>query len=107
MCRWGCNSTNTTYTCKWCGTWFCKQCLRGAYWGVMSEPLKCRVCFQTKCQGVRVDFVERPRVTEEDNRGRKSAGDIRSGTTSASKSSKTAKNKSKAKSAGGMKKKKK
>ncbi|KAL8608020.1 hypothetical protein ACOMHN_023836 [Nucella lapillus] len=107
MCRWGCDSTNTTFMCKWCGTWFCRLCLRGAYKGVMEEPLKCRVCFQKKCQGARVDYVERPAPPPEDNaKGPKSVGNLKTGRAALSKVSKNSKNKATAESSRKMKKRK-
>ena len=36
-----------TYMCKWCGTRYCKECLRGAFGtGLMTSPTKCRQCNQ-------------------------------------------------------------
>lgn len=32
--------------CKWCGTRYCKECLKGEFTGEMKEPNKCRVCNQ-------------------------------------------------------------
>ena len=32
--------------CKWCGTRYCKECLKGDFTGEMKEPTKCRVCNQ-------------------------------------------------------------
>ncbi|XP_046570242.1 uncharacterized protein LOC124278558 [Haliotis rubra] len=77
MCRWGCTTTSTTYQCKWCGTRFCKECLRGDFYGEMFEPGKCRRCNQKRCQGVRVEYVPRPpqEETGEKGKGRGSAAD--------------------------------
>ncbi|XP_074653240.1 uncharacterized protein LOC141907483 [Tubulanus polymorphus] len=57
MCRWGCQTVSTTYMCKWCGTRYCKECMKGDFAGPMLDPLKCRVCNQVKFQGVRVECV--------------------------------------------------
>ena len=69
MCRWGCITIDTvkiikknvyiiifsltiylskTYACKWCGTRFCAECLRGDFHGEMKggDSLKCRKCKQ-------------------------------------------------------------
>ncbi|XP_025082498.1 uncharacterized protein LOC112557084 [Pomacea canaliculata] len=104
MCRWGCPTTNTTFMCKWCGTWFCKECLRGAYVGVATETLKCRVCNQAKCQGTKVDFLLRPPPSAEDSgnkKGGKSASSAKSRSASPSKSAKVSKSsKSKGKKGG-------
>ncbi|XP_033126558.1 uncharacterized protein LOC117124435 [Anneissia japonica] len=59
MCRWGCATVDTTFKCKWCGTRFCRACLRGDFTGCMWEPGRCRVCNQVKCTGERVEYVER------------------------------------------------
>ncbi|XP_041371835.1 uncharacterized protein LOC121385281 [Gigantopelta aegis] len=68
MCRWGCPTTNTTYQCKWCGTRYCKECLRGEFTGEMKESTECRKCRQKKCQGQRVEFVARqPQENQTDN----------------------------------------
>ena len=32
--------------CKWCGTRYCSECLRGEFEGFMPEPTKCRKCNQ-------------------------------------------------------------
>ncbi|KAF6025208.1 hypothetical protein EB796_016474 [Bugula neritina] len=50
MCRWGCQTTDTTYMCKWCGTRFCKECLRGEFGtGIMRDSSWCFQCNQKKC----------------------------------------------------------
>ncbi|WAR18145.1 hypothetical protein MAR_032739 [Mya arenaria] len=59
MCRWGCTTTNTTYMCKWCGTRYCRECLRGDFLGLMPEPTHCRICNQKRCQGNRIEYVPR------------------------------------------------
>ncbi|KAL4228462.1 hypothetical protein ACF0H5_011509 [Mactra antiquata] len=99
MCRWGCTTTNTTYMCKWCGTRYCKECLRGDFVGLMVEATQCRVCLQKKCQGVRVEYV--PRAKDDDDAG----GNKKRGMSArSSRSAKSAKS-SKSKSAKGSKKK--
>lgn len=71
MCRWGCITIDTvsnistticislnldfdskikTYQCKWCGTRFCAECLRGDFNGEMKpgETLQCKKCKQVR-----------------------------------------------------------
>ncbi|XP_011423952.2 uncharacterized protein [Magallana gigas] len=105
MCRWGCALPNTTYMCKWCGTRYCKECLKGEFTGEMKEPNKCRVCNQVRCQGIRVEYVPRPKTEEDDKKRSKSAPPSRGRSTKSAKSSKSKSAKSGKKS--GKKKKKK
>ncbi|CAF0738129.1 unnamed protein product [Didymodactylos carnosus] len=60
MCRWGCMSFEATFMCKFCGTRFCAECLRGDFNGTMKDPAHCRKCNQTNCQGKRVEIYEFP-----------------------------------------------
>jgi hypothetical protein len=64
MCRWGCYNYESvrllfgfieinfvflkTYMCKFCGTRYCSDCLRGDFYGLMKEPDHCRKCNQVK-----------------------------------------------------------
>ncbi|VDI63550.1 uncharacterized protein LOC143062955 [Mytilus galloprovincialis] len=74
MCRWGCSLTNTTYMCKWCGTRYCKECLKGEFQGEMKEATKCRICNQTRCQGQRIEYVPRTnKPDEEDGKNKRGA----------------------------------
>ncbi|CAF0983199.1 unnamed protein product [Adineta steineri] len=57
MCRWGCDNFESTYMCKFCGTRFCSECLRGDFNGLMTQGDHCRKCNQTKCQGKRVEII--------------------------------------------------
>ncbi|KAL3852000.1 hypothetical protein ACJMK2_015689 [Sinanodonta woodiana] len=110
MCRFGCTTTSTTYMCKWCGTRYCKECLRGEFVGSMSDPNKCRVCNQTRCQGQRVEYVPRQNKGEEDvkvNKRDKSALSSRSRSAKSVKSNKSGKSKKSSKKSIGKKKKKK
>ncbi|KAK3589488.1 hypothetical protein CHS0354_030611 [Potamilus streckersoni] len=114
MCRFGCTTTSTTYMCKWCGTRYCKECLRGEFVGAMSDPNKCRVCNQTRCQGQRVEYVPRQNKEEEDGKVKKrgtSALSSRSRSAKSVKSNKSGKSKKSGKKSGkkssGKKKKKK
>ncbi|XP_076455674.1 uncharacterized protein LOC143290227 [Babylonia areolata] len=91
MCRWGCESMNTTFMCKWCGTWFCRECLRGAYPGLAKEALTCRVCNQKKCQGTKVDFLIRQPVTDDGKGGKSGSARTRSASPPKSASSKSSK----------------
>lgn len=80
MCRWGCQTVDTvkkilskgntiklnqghnrecliltcvllqTYMCRWCGTRYCAQCLRGDFIGLMKSSEKCRICLQVSTQ---------------------------------------------------------
>lgn len=94
--------------CKWCGTRYCKECLRGDFTGEMKEPTICRKCNQPKCQGQKVEFVIRPK-SEEDGKDKKRGASSRSRSpTKSAKSTKSSKSgkKSGKKSAGKKKKKK-
>ncbi|KAK3106341.1 hypothetical protein FSP39_018116 [Pinctada imbricata] len=103
MCRWGCALPNTTYMCKWCGTRYCKECLKGDFTGEMKEATKCRVCNQGRCQGQRVEYVPRPKQEEDDkNKKRSMSAPSRSKSAKSAKSTKSpksAKSKSPGKSA--------
>ncbi|XP_071493776.1 uncharacterized protein [Diadema antillarum] len=70
MCRWGCPTVDTTYQCKWCGTRYCKACMRGDFTGIMLESARCRTCNQKKCQGPRVEYVEPKNLPSADKKGR-------------------------------------
>ena len=104
MCRWGCPTVDTvsstldvrspggqdarwltftdrsfrfsfqTFACKWCGTRFCLECLRGDFVGEMKStkdlPLTCRKCKQPNCQGRRVEFAA-AKQTDGANGGKK------------------------------------
>ncbi|KAL8591138.1 hypothetical protein ACOMHN_063762 [Nucella lapillus] len=104
MCRWGCESMTSTFMCKWCGTWFCRECLRGAYEGLAREALTCRVCNQKKCQGTKVDFLVR-QPADDDAGGKKGkSASARGRSASPSKSAKSNKSgKSSGKKSGGKK----
>eukprot|EP00057_Strongylocentrotus_purpuratus_P003441 XP_003726654.1 PREDICTED: uncharacterized protein LOC100893749 [Strongylocentrotus purpuratus] len=106
MCRWGCPTVDTTYMCKWCGTRYCRACLRGEFTGVMLEPARCRKCNQKKCQGERVEYVasKLPPSTDKKGRGMSSKSSRSSKSAKSSKSSKSKKGSAKRKS--GKKKKK-
>ncbi|XP_064595361.1 uncharacterized protein LOC135461981 [Liolophura sinensis] len=93
MCRWGCTTTHTTYMCKWCGTRYCKECLRGDFIGKMFEASRCRKCNHPKCQGQRVEYV--PTVNTEDEKNGTSS---RARSKSPSKSARSAKSAKSAKS---------
>ena len=57
MCRWDyCLAIGTTFMCKYCGTRFCCECLRGDFIGLMPTPDKCFVCNQDNCQGEMVEL---------------------------------------------------
>ncbi|KAL5009450.1 hypothetical protein ScPMuIL_011755 [Solemya velum] len=109
MCRWGCYTTNTTYMCKWCGTRYCKECFRGDYQGLMTDPNKCRICNQNRCQGQRVEFVANAKPDDESAAKRPGTRGRSAKTTKPSppKSSKKTKSPSKKKSSGKKKKKRK
>ncbi|CAD5119467.1 DgyrCDS8073 [Dimorphilus gyrociliatus] len=70
MCRWGCLTTDTTYMCKWCGTRYCRECLRGDFYGQMKESNICRKCNQKRCQGKRVEYYPKP-ISEDDKKNTK------------------------------------
>ncbi|XP_078487456.1 uncharacterized protein LOC101242297 [Ciona intestinalis] len=57
MCRWGCVYNDTTYMCRFCGTRFCNDCLKGEFYGLMKEASHCRQCNQVQCLGRRVEYV--------------------------------------------------
>ncbi|KAK6181667.1 hypothetical protein SNE40_009478 [Patella caerulea] len=57
MCRWGCPGIDTTFMCKWCGTRYCRECMKGDYTGYMFEESRCRKCNQKNCQGQKVEYV--------------------------------------------------
>lgn len=95
MCRWGCPTTNTTYMCKYCGTRYCKECLRGEFYGLMLDSSRCRICNQKKCQGDRVEYIEVKQSSDDKKNNKKGAG--RGASKSAKKSSKNTKKKSKRK----------
>jgi len=40
--------------CKFCGTRYCSECLRGDFNGLMTEPDHCRKCNQVK---IRIEIV--------------------------------------------------
>ncbi|XP_076820619.1 uncharacterized protein LOC143465958 isoform X2 [Clavelina lepadiformis] len=46
MCKWFCVFNDTTYMCRFCGTRFCNECLRGNFYGTMKTKAHCRVCKQ-------------------------------------------------------------
>ncbi|KAF6025431.1 hypothetical protein EB796_016271 [Bugula neritina] len=76
MCRWGCQTTDTTYMCKWCGTRFCKECLRGEFGtGIMRDSSWCFQCNQKKCVGKRVEYV--PSANSEGKSNKASRGSNR------------------------------
>ncbi|XP_041460720.1 uncharacterized protein LOC121411898 [Lytechinus variegatus] len=102
MCRWGCPTVDTTYMCKWCGTRYCRACLRGDFTGVMPEPSRCRKCNQKKCQGERVEYVEPKHPVSTDKKGR----GLSSKSSRSSKSAKSTKSKKSAKKKSGKKRKK-
>ena len=91
MCRWGCSLTNTTYMCKWCGTRYCKECLKGEFYGEMKEATKCRICNQPRCQGQRVEYVPRPNKPEEEDSKNKRGSSSRSRSAKSAKSAKSKK----------------
>ncbi|KAK3792140.1 hypothetical protein RRG08_055403 [Elysia crispata] len=101
MCRWGCPENNSTFMCKWCGTRYCRECLKGEYTGLMKDSTTCAKCHQKKCQGQRVEGVLKEYLKNDENsgkRGAKSAGKSRS---SSAKRGKSAGSKTSAKSKGG------
>ncbi|XP_039267639.1 uncharacterized protein LOC120342739 [Styela clava] len=65
MCRWGCVYNDTTFMCKFCGTRFCNDCLKGEFTGLMREAGCCRKCNQYKCVGKRVEYVPGKGPSEE------------------------------------------
>ncbi|CAG5118435.1 unnamed protein product [Candidula unifasciata] len=73
MCRWGCSEVTTTFMCKWCGTRYCKACLRGEFPGLMREPTTCAQCKQNKCQGQRVETVLKEYLKQEEASGKKTS----------------------------------
>ncbi|CAF0804027.1 unnamed protein product [Rotaria sp. Silwood1] len=78
MCRWGCYNYESTYMCKFCGTRFCSECLRGDFYGLMKAPDHCRKCNQMKCQGKRVEVVvfapgTEPKAPKKSSKGGKGA----------------------------------
>ncbi|XP_072019962.1 uncharacterized protein [Amphiura filiformis] len=94
MCRWGCPLTNTTFMCKYCGTRYCKDCLRGEFYGLMIENNRCRICNQKKCQGDRVEFVDvKKTVSEKDGGKGKKGKAAKSGKGGAKKTKKSGKKK--------------
>ena len=65
-----------TFQCKWCGTRFCRECLKGDFKGDMKDetPLICQKCKQPNCQGKKVEFVQgakKPSVSEKEKKGGK------------------------------------
>ncbi|XP_059164462.1 uncharacterized protein LOC131947300 isoform X2 [Physella acuta] len=104
--------------CKWCGTRYCRECLKGEFTGQMREAVICAKCNQKNCQGQKVETVLKEYMKDDENggkRGAKSAGSSRSGSPSKkgksggkkSGKSKSGKSKSKSGKKGGKKKKKK
>ncbi|BFZ19903.1 hypothetical protein BsWGS_22942 [Bradybaena similaris] len=70
MCRWGCSEVTTTFMCKWCGTRFCRACLRGEFPGQMKEATTCAKCKQNKCQGQKVETVLKEYLKDDENSGK-------------------------------------
>ncbi|GFN76886.1 hypothetical protein PoB_000339200 [Plakobranchus ocellatus] len=73
MCRWGCAEFNSTFMCKWCGTRYCRECLKGEYTGLMKDSTTCAKCHQKKCQGQRVEAVLKEYLNNDENSGKKGA----------------------------------
>ncbi|XP_076820617.1 uncharacterized protein LOC143465957 [Clavelina lepadiformis] len=65
MCRWGCVYNDTTYMCRFCGTRFCNDCLKGEFVGLMRAEGHCRKCNQESCVGKRVEYVPGKGPSEE------------------------------------------
>ncbi|XP_078454496.1 uncharacterized protein LOC144721055 [Lampetra planeri] len=102
MCRWGCTTVDTTFMCKWCGTRYCGACGRGDFTGCMSEPGRCRKCFQKSCQGRRVEYAPPPPKEKADGaKGRGGTGRDSGGKASSGKATRSA---SRSARAGGRKK---
>ena len=57
--------------CKWCGTRYCRECLKGDFNGLKKEPGICKACNQGRCQGKKVE-VYPPRESSPD-KGKKGA----------------------------------
>ncbi|KAH9515515.1 hypothetical protein Btru_011272 [Bulinus truncatus] len=73
MCRWGCEAFNSTFMCKWCGTRYCRECLRGEFTGNMKEGTICAKCNQKRCQGQKVETVLKEYMKQEEKGGKRSS----------------------------------
>ncbi|CAL1540000.1 unnamed protein product [Lymnaea stagnalis] len=74
MCRWGCPAFNSTFMCKWCGTRYCKECMRGEFAGNMKESAICAKCHQKRCQGQKVEGVLKEYMKNDENGGKGKKG---------------------------------
>ncbi|XP_055892473.1 uncharacterized protein LOC129927425 [Biomphalaria glabrata] len=90
MCRWGCEAFNSTFMCKWCGTRYCRECLKGEFTGAMKESTHCVKCNQKRCQGQKVETVLKEYMNKEEEKGGK-----RSSSSASSKRNKTSAKKGK------------